>query len=291
MAARSSWKGFLKLSLVSVPVKAYPVTTTSGNGDIHLNQLHADCNSRIQHQKVCPLHGQVTQDAIVSAYEYAKGQYVVVDTGELDKLRTPDDKAITIDVFIPADELPSIYLSGKAYYLAPDGPVGQKSYAVLHQTMAEHERQAIAQVVLHGREQLVLVRPFQRLLVMLLLHHDQQVTRPALIEEDLVPVAVSVQERELARTLVEASTAREFALAKYQDVYTEKLTRLIEAKVAGEEIVAPPQEEHAQVINLMDALRQSVARAQKQQRGVNGVAHKVAMTNGKEGRSRKRKSS
>jgi DNA end-binding protein Ku len=126
---------------------------------------------------------------------------------------------------------------------------------------------------------------------MLLLHHDQQVTRPALIEEDLVPVAVSVQERELARTLVEASTAREFALAKYQDVYTEKLTRLIEAKVAGEEIVAPPQEEHAQVINLMDALRQSVARAQKQQRGANGAAHKAAMTNDKEGRSRKRKSS
>jgi DNA end-binding protein Ku len=290
MAARSSWKGFLKLSLVSVPVKAYPVTTTGG-GDIHLNQLHADCHSRIQHHKVCPLHGQLTQDAIVSAYEYAKGQYVVVDTAELDKLRTPDDKAITIDVFIPADALPAIYLSGKAYYLAPDGPVGQKSYALLHQSMAEHQRQAIAQVVLHGREQLVLVRPFQRLLVMLLLHHDPEVTRPALIEEDLVPVEVSEQERELARTLVEASTAREFALAQYPDVYTQKLARLIEAKVAGEEIVAPPQEEHAQVINLMDALRQSVAQARQPRRGANGAAPKAARTNGKEGPSRKRKTS
>jgi DNA end-binding protein Ku len=289
MAARSSWKGFLKLSLVSVPVKAYPVTTTSSSG-IHLNQLHADCHSRIHYHKICPLHGQVSQEAIVSAYEYAKSQYVVVDTDELDKLRTPDDKAITIDVFIPADDLPPIYLSGKAYYLAPDGPVGQRSYAVLHQSMAEHQRQAIAQVVLHGREQLVLVRPFQRLLVMLLLHHDEEVAKPATFEEDLAPVEVSPQERELARTLVEASTAKEFTPAQYKDVYTEKLTRLIEAKVAGQEIVAPPQEEQAPIINLMDALRQSVVRAQK--RGNNGMpTRKAVATNGKEVRSRRRKSS
>ena len=112
MAARSSWKGFLKLSLVSVPVKAYPVTT-SGGGDIHLNQLHADCHSRIRYQKVCPIHGHVNSDDIVSAYEYAKGRYVIVDTDELDKLRTTDDKAIQIDVFIAVDSLPPIYLSGK----------------------------------------------------------------------------------------------------------------------------------------------------------------------------------
>jgi DNA end-binding protein Ku len=287
MATRSSWKGFLKLSLVSVPVKAYPVTTTSG---IHLNQLHADCHSRIHYHKVCPLHGQVTQDAIVSAYEYTKGQYVVVDPGELDKLRTPDDKAITIDVFIPFEDLPPIYLSGKAYYLAPDGPVGQKSYAVLHQSMAEQKRQAIAQVVLHGREQLVLVRPFQRLLVMLLLHHDQEVTKSAAFEEDLAPVEVFPQERELARTLIEASTAKEFTPAQYRDAYTEKLTHLIEAKVAGQEIVAPPYREQAPIINLMEALRQSVAQAQK--RSSNGVlALQETAPNGKQTRSRKRKSS
>jgi DNA end-binding protein Ku len=290
MAARSSWKGFLKLSLVSVPVKAYPVTT-SGGGDIHLNQLHADCHSRIRYQKVCPIHGQVATDDIVSAYEYAKGRYVVVDTDELDKLRTPDDKAIQIDVFIAADALAPIYMSGKAYYLAPDGPVGQKSYAVLHTCMAEHRRQAIAQVVLHGREQLVLVRPHGRLLVMLLLHHDQEVVKPAAFEEDLAPVEISVQERELAKTLIEASTAKQPALDQYRDVYTQKLTRLIEAKVAGEEIVAPPQTEPAQIINLMDALRQSVAQARRQ--GANGhiPSPKTATSNGKASPARKRKTS
>jgi DNA end-binding protein Ku len=288
MAARFSWKGYLKLSLVSVPVKAYPVTTASSSG-IRLNQLHADCHSRIHYHKICPLHGQVSQEAIVSAYEYAKGQYVVVDTDELDKLRTPDDKAITIDVFIPANELPPIYLSGKAYYLAPDGAVGQRSYAVLHQCMAEHQRQAIAQVVLHGREQLVLVRPFQRLLVMLLLHHDQELAKPATFKEELAPVEVSPQERELARTLIEAFRAKEFTPAQYKDVYIEKLTKLIEAKVAGREIVAPPQQEQAPIINLMDALRQSLARAQQRTNGV--PSPKVSVTNGKESRYRKRKTS
>ena len=287
MAARSSWKGFLKLSLVSVPVKAYPVTTTSG---IHLNQLHADCHSRIKYHKVCPIHGKVSQEAIVSAYEYAKGRYVVVDPNELDKLRTPDDKAITIDVFIPDQDLPPIYLSGKAYYLAPEGPVGQKSYAVLHQSMTEHRRQAIAQVVWHGREQLVLVRPFQRLLVMLLLHHDEEVAKPAAFEKDIVSVNVSGKERELASILVEASTAKEFSPDVYKDAYTEKLTQLIEAKVAGKEIVAPPQEEQAPIINLMDALRQSVARTQK--RGNNAMPTiKAVARNGKEVRGRRRKSS
>src|SRR6516164_3017231 len=102
MAARSQWKGFLKISLVSVPVKAYTATTSAG-GEIHLNQLHAECNSRIQYKKTCPIHGEVKQDQIVLGYEQAKGQYVVIDPDELEKLRTEDDKAIKIDSFIEHD--------------------------------------------------------------------------------------------------------------------------------------------------------------------------------------------
>src|SRR6516162_9185570 len=111
MAARSAWKGFLKLSLVSLPVKAY-TATASGGGEIHLNQLHAPCNSRIQYKKTCPLHGEVKGEEIVSGYEYGKGQYVIVDTEELDKLRTEDDKAIKIDAFITPDTLDPLYANG-----------------------------------------------------------------------------------------------------------------------------------------------------------------------------------
>jgi DNA end-binding protein Ku len=262
MPARSSWKGFLKLSLVSVPVKAY-TATASGGGEIHLNQLHAECHSRINYKKVCPIHGEVSNDQIVSGYEHAKGQYVIVDTDELDKLRSEDDKAINIGEFIAPEQLDPIYATGKSYYLIPDGPVGQKPYGVLHDGMVELNRQAIASVVMHGKEQVVQLRPIDGLLVMTILSYDHQITKPAAFESEITKPAVVPEELKLVKTLIQASTAKKFDFSKYQDVYTQKLTKLIEAKVAGEEIVAPPVHEHAQVINLMDALRQSVAQAQK----------------------------
>src|SRR5947209_12151689 len=116
MAPRSTWKGFLRINLVSVPVKAY-TATASGGGEVRLNQLHKECHSRINYKKTCPIHGEVPNDEIVSGYEYSKGQYVVVDTAELDKLRTEDDKAIKIDTFVAPDAVDPVYYTGKTYYL------------------------------------------------------------------------------------------------------------------------------------------------------------------------------
>jgi DNA end-binding protein Ku len=262
MAARSSWKGFLKLSLVSVPVKAY-TATASGGGEVRLNQLHAECNSRINYKKSCPIHGEVSGEQIVSGYEYSKGQYVVVDTDELEKLRTEDDKAINIDTFIAPEELDPVLSSGKTYYLVPDGPVAQKPYAVLQQAMVELGRHAIARVVMHGKEQVVWLRPMDNLLSMTILNYDHEVTKPAAFEEELIKSAIEADELKLAKTLIEASTSKKLDYAKYKDLYTEKLTQLIEAKVAGKEVVAAPVHEQAHIINLMDALRQSVAKVQK----------------------------
>jgi DNA end-binding protein Ku len=267
MPARSSWKGFLKLSLVSVPVKAY-TATASGGGEIRLNQLHAECHSRINYKKTCPIHGEVPNDQIVSGYEYSKGQFVVIDTGELDKLRTEDEKAINIDAFIKPESLDPVYLSGRSYYLIPDGPVGQKPYALLHQGMIELKKHAVAQVVMHGRDQVVLLRPVDGLLMMSMLAYDNQITKPAAFEDEITQPKLEEEELKLAKTLIDASTPKQFDFAKYKDSYTEKLTQLIEKKVAGEEIVAPPVHEQAQIINLMDALRQSVAKVQ----GAEGAA-------------------
>jgi DNA end-binding protein Ku len=265
MALRSSWKGYLQLSLVCVPVKAYS-TSASGGGEIHLNQLHADCHSRIQYKKVCPRHGEVTTDQIVSGYEYSPDRYVVVDPDELDRLRTESDKAIKIDAFITPSAFNSLYATGKRYYLAPDGPAGQKAYALLSQAMVAEDRYGVAQVVLHGKEQLVLIRPQDNLLVLEVLHYRHQVTQPSALADEAPQTEVSSEELHMARTLVHASTA-EFNLEKYPDLYTRKLQQLIEAKVAGQEIVTPPATEGPQVINLMEALKQSVARV----RGTNGV--------------------
>jgi DNA end-binding protein Ku len=259
MAARSSWKGFLQLSLVSIPVKAYTATNT-GSTEISLNQLHAACHSRIRYQRTCPLHGEVGNDEIVMGYEYSKGQYVVIDTDELDKLRTEGDKAINVDTFIPAGEIDPIYLTGKTYYLTPDGSAGQKGYALLRQSLEDDNLYGVARVVLHGKEQLVALRAVGKLISLMVLSYEPQVKKPSAFEDELVQPEFSAEELKLTKTLIDATTSTEFDLSKYKDVYTEKLTKLIELKVEGKEVVAAPEEPH-QVINLMDALRASVERA------------------------------
>src|SRR5712672_1074231 len=110
MAARSSWKGFLKLNLVTVPVKAY-TATSSGGGDIHLNQLHSVCHSRIQYKKACPIHGEVPKEEIVSGYEYTKGQYVVIDPEEIAKLRGERERAVTIDAVVSQHTIDAVYFT------------------------------------------------------------------------------------------------------------------------------------------------------------------------------------
>ena len=111
--ANPSWKGFVKLSLVAFPVKAY--TATGSEGRIQMNQLHAECNSRIQYKKTCPIHGEVPNTDIVSGYEYTKGQYAVVDPAELDKLRTESDKAVNVSAFVAPDAIDPIYYDERTY--------------------------------------------------------------------------------------------------------------------------------------------------------------------------------
>jgi DNA end-binding protein Ku len=257
MAARSSWKGYLKLSLVSVPVKAYTATSSSGS-PISLNQLHEKCNSRIKYQKTCPIHGEVSGDEIVMGYEFAKGQYVVINPDELDKLRTESDKSISVTAFVPADAIDPVYHSGRTYYLVPDGPVGQKPYALLRQSMADESVCAVAQVVISNREQLVMLRPMENLLAMTVLEYEAQVKKPSAFEDEVTETSATAEEVQLTKMLVQALTKESVDLSEYKDVYTEKLTQLIEAKVEGKELVTPPAEDQPQVINLMEALKASV---------------------------------
>ena len=259
MAARSTWKGYLQLSLVSIPVKAYSVHSSEG-APIRLNQLHVECKSRIKNVKTCPIHGEVKSDQIVSGYEYAKDQYVLIDLDELSKLRAEDEKAIIIREFVAPDALDPIYWNGSTLYLLPDGPVGQRPYGLLHAGLIERNRYAIAQVVWHGKENVVLIRPMGSILAMCILSYAHEISQPAALEGELVKTEKDPEEVNLVHTLIDARTSAEFDFSKYKDVYTAKLTELIEMKVAGKEIVAAPAQEHTHVINLMDALKQSVAK-------------------------------
>src|SRR5688572_4112881 len=157
MASRTVWKGFVQFSLVAVPVKAY-TATASGGGRISLNQLHKDCHSRIQYKKSCPVHGDVPADQIVSGYEFAEDQYVVIEPDEIEKIRSAKEKSINIDGFIDADSVDPAYFSGKTWYLTPDGPIAQKPYALLRKVMSDSNRVAFAKVVVSGRSQLVMLR-------------------------------------------------------------------------------------------------------------------------------------
>ena len=277
MAAHASWKGFLKLSLVSVPVKAYTATATGS--DITLHQLHAKTHTRIQYKKVAPEVGEVSPDEIVKGYEYAKGQYVIVDDDELDKLRTESDKSVRIDGFITPDELSSVYLGGRTYYLTPDGPVGQKPYSLLMKGMQDNKVSAIAEVVISQKEQAVLLRPIDGVLAMTVLIRKDEVKPASAFKDEIAETQLSEAEISLTDTLIKASMIKGFDYGKYRDVYKEKLTKLIQMKIEGKEVVQVRDPEEPKIINLMEALKRSVAEAQAAS-GVGGAGAEAAAENG-----------
>jgi DNA end-binding protein Ku len=266
MALRSAWEGYLRLNLLSVPVKAFSATVT-GKGKIGFHLIHAKCNSRIRYKKTCPIHGEVPNDEIVSGYEVADGKYVLVQKEELAKLRADADKAITIDVFIRPDALDPVYYTDRTYYLTPDGEAGRQSYAVLRKVMADDGRYAVATMVLSGRVQVVLIRPVDKLLAVTVLSYDTQLKKPTDFESEVPDVAAGAAEVKLARTLIEASTAEDFDFAKYQDEYSDHVRKLIESKAAGKKIVGRREEGEPAIINLMDALRESLHEAKGNGRG------------------------
>ena len=260
MPPRTSWKGFIKLSLVSVPVKAF--TANDPGAQIRLNQLHCDCNTRIAYKKVCPVHGEVGNDQIVRGYEHAKGQYVVIEDEELEKLRTKSDHSVNIEGFVAPDALDPVYHAGRTYYLLPDGAVGQKPYRLLVRGMQENGVHALAQVVISQREQLVLLRPMDDMLAMTILSHQAKVKPADRFRDEIEDSECTPEELQLASMLIEASRLNEFDYGSYTDRYVDKLRELIQLKVQGQEVVQAEDVEEPKIINLMEALKQSVADAQ-----------------------------
>lgn len=294
MASRTIWKGFIQFSLVSVPVKAYTATASGYAGRVALNQLHKDCNSRIQYKKTCPVHGDVPGDQIVSGYEFRENQYVVIEADELDKIRSPKERAINIDGFVDADAVDPAYLTGKTWYLVPDGPIGQKPYGLLRKAMVESKRNAFARVVVGGKQNLIMLRPMgDGLIAGSMLSYDAEVKSPEEFEKEVVPTEASPGEVQLAKSLIDQLAVRDFDLSAYKDDYAEKLNQLIEAKVSGKQVVEAPAEEPAQVINLMEALQKSLEQSKRAAVAAKGKPPRLSAptTAEKVGAARKRKTS
>jgi DNA end-binding protein Ku len=257
---RASWSGLLKLSLVAVPVKAYAVAISSQ--ETHFNQLHAGCGQRIRYEKHCPVHGKVDAGAIVSGYPYAPGQYLVVNEAELDKLRPAKDKALTLECCLDPSLLDPVLFSGRSLYLLPDGPAAQHPYGVLSQALHQCRKWALGWVVLGGHRYLVLVRPVGRLLTLHVLHYPGHLRAGATLESELRGGTPTEQEARLAASLIEAASPGVIAWSAYRDDMADKLAALVEAKLQNRPLPEPAQEETT-VLNLLDALKQSVAQVQQ----------------------------
>src|SRR5215813_10873479 len=228
MAARATWKGFLKISLENIPVKVFPATESSGS--ISFNQLHGECQTRIQQKRWCPhCNREVPNSEIVKGYEFDKGRYVVLSPEDFDKVRPESTRVIDLVQFADEKSIDPMYVD-RTYYLAPDGGVAADAFAVMREGM--QGKVGVGKLALYGREYLVAVKPHERGIVMYTLHHAAEIRSVAAVEA--------------------------LNLADYKDEYREGLQKIIDAKIAGEEIVAPSVEAPPKVVNLMEALKKSL---------------------------------
>jgi len=254
MAARPTWKGYLKISLVNIPVKVFPATDASAT--ISFNQLHAECRTRIQQKRWCPTcQKDVPNTDIVKGYEFEKGRWVVMEDEDIDKVRVDSTRVINLEKFTDDVEIDPIYLD-KPYYLAPDGPVAKEAFAVIREGMKG--KAGIGKVALYGREYLIKVQPRERGLVMYTLRHASEIRSMDAIDElSDMPETVKPAEVALARQVISTFEGT-IDVADYRDEYQQGLREIIDAKIAGREIIAPEVQEPPKVVNLMEALRRSL---------------------------------
>ena len=263
MAARAISSGTISFGLVSVPIKLY-TGTQSKSLSFHL--LHGKDKSRLKQQYVCSTCGeQVERDDMVRGYEYAKDQYAILSPEEIKALEQTSDQSIEIEEFIPIDSIDPIYFE-KTYLLGPDKG-GAKAYRLLREAMAEAGKGAVAKFSTRGRQQLVLLRQAQGGLMMHALFYADEVRDFSEVDRG-ESVTLKPGEIQLAVQLIEQLGAAAFDPTKYEDEYRKRALEVIEQKVAGQEIaLAPAQAPKGQIIDLMEALKASLASRQTKPAG------------------------
>ena len=262
MAARATWKGYLKVSLVNIPIKVFPATESSAT--ISFNQLHGECQTRINQKKWCAhCEREVPNSEIVKGYEFEKGRYVVLSEEDFENVKTESTRVINLVQFADDTSIDPMYVD-RTYYLAPDGGVATDAFAVMREGMKG--KVGVGKLALYGREYLVAVRPHGKGIVMHTLHHAAEIRGMEQVEElNSVPSKVKPEEIKLAKQVI-ATFEAPLNLKDYKDEYREGLQEIIDAKIAGREIVAPHVEEPPKVVNLMEALRRSLDRVSEKKK-------------------------
>lgn len=259
--ARSMWRGAIQFGLVTIPVKLY--LATESRGGLSFNLLHKDDLQRIQMKTYCPEHGEISRSDTVRGYEWSKGQYVVIEEEDFEKVPLKTVRAIEIDQFVPADRggFATTFVK-QAYYIEPEA-VGRKAFLLLRQVLQDEGLQAVCKIVLKDREVLCAMDPFADTMLLSTLYWPDEVRNVADLDLPDTDVEFKPAEIAMAKQLVDAMTG-DFDATQYRDEYREALLKVIEAKVEGEEVEAPePVVETKGLVDLMAVLEASVAAARK----------------------------
>lgn len=272
MSARPFASGTISFGLVTIPVKLY--STGESAVGIQLNMLHKKCGSRLKQQYICPTDNEVVgRDEMIKGYEYAKGQYVLFTEEELKALTPEATNAVEITEFVPLDQVDPIYYE-KATYLGPDRG-GDRPYRLLSEAMRKTGRAALARYAARGKDYLVLLRPYEEGLLMQHLRYADELR--SFSEVPLAPAEVKEPELRLAVQLIEQIATDKFKPEAYEDHVRQRTRDLIEKKIEGQDITATPQEApKAQIIDLMEALKASLAASVKPEARADMKSEKAA---------------
>lgn len=256
MSPHSIGSGMISFGLVSIPIKLY---TAAASGGVSFNLLHAKCGNRIKQQTFCPVCNEVVdRTGLVKGYEFSKEQYVRFADEELKSLEGEASKIIDIAEFVPLPRVDPIYFE-KTYYLGPDKG-GEKAYRLLADAMAKTDRVALAKFVMRGKESLVLIRPAQNGLMLHTMYFADEVRDFGEVDKGQ-SAKIKEGELELALRLINELSNEEFSPEQYQDEYRLRVLDMVNLKVEGKEVTAVgPQVQRAQVIDLMEALKESLAK-------------------------------
>jgi DNA end-binding protein Ku len=284
MAARPIATATISFGLVSVPVKLFSAAESSGT--ISFNWLHKECGTRLKQQYVCPKDDVVVErDDMIKGYEFSKGQYVLFTPDEIKALDERATNSIDVNEFVPLKLVDRQYVD-RVYYLGPDKG-GERAYKLLGEALKETGRAGLGQYAARGKQNLVLLRPQDGVLVMEQLHYANEVRKPT--EVEVPDTQVKPAELALAKQLIEQGATEEFQPEKYHDQVHDRIMEAIEGKVeSGAEITAEPGEAPAaKVIDLMEALKQSLSRKDAAERKEPKRAGKKAAEAPAKGRKKK----
>jgi DNA end-binding protein Ku len=273
---RTTWNGSLSFGLVTIPVGLAPATTPKARAsDVTFRTLHRECGTPIKQKRWCPVHDrEVPAEELVKGWEVSKGQFVIVEDADLEAIAQRDtSRAIEISRFVPLADVDPLYFD-RTYYLAPSNAEAQRRpYVLLLDAMKETGMAALGRMVIRGNENLVLIRPKGEALVLETLFLAEDVRSQAEIDEAVEAIDVKEPELDLARQLID-SLVGEWEPTELESEYRQSLREMLEAKLAGEEIEIPEPVPEAPVVDLMEALKKSVAASKS--RGASGDGAKPA---------------